>query len=233
MRAHALFEAGKLDEAIAALGAELRSDPTDIRRRTFLFELLCFTGDFDRAEKHLEVVARGSKEADMGAWLYRSALHADRVRQGMFSDGVPVREEERAISGTANGTPFQSIEDADPRVGARLEMFAAGQYTWIPFDQIAAVRTQPPKQLRDLLWIPAKVVTAPTYSGNELGEVLLPVLSPLSWKSTDDEVRLGRVTDWEDGPDGPVPVGQKLLLIDGEPLPILELRELEITPVTA
>lgn len=233
MRAHALFEAGKLDEAIAALGAELRSDPTDIRRRTFLFELLCFTGDFDRAEKHLEVVARGSKEADMGAWLYRSALHADRVRQGMFSDGVPAREEEPPISGTLNGTPFQSIEDADPRVGARLEVFAAGQYTWIPFEQITSVRTQPPKQLRDLLWIPAQVVTAPTFSGNELGEVLLPVLSPLSWKSTDDEVRLGRVTDWEDGPDGPVPVGQKLLLIDGEPLPILELRELEITPVTA
>jgi len=32
---------------------------------------------------------------------------------------------------------------------------------------------------------------------------------------------------------GEAPVGQKLLLVDGEEFPILELRELEITPVPA
>ncbi|HEU4455500.1 MAG TPA: type VI secretion system accessory protein TagJ, partial [Longimicrobium sp.] len=68
------------------------------------------------------------------------------------------------------------------------------------------------------------------YQGGELGEVLLPVLAPLSWRHPDGEVRLGRVTDWEEGEDGgePVPVGQKLLLVDGEPVPILEVRALEI-----
>jgi len=51
MTATDLFQAGRLDEAVLALGVELRRDPTDSKRRTFLFELLCFSGEYDRAEK--------------------------------------------------------------------------------------------------------------------------------------------------------------------------------------
>jgi protein involved in temperature-dependent protein secretion len=41
---------------------------------------------------------------------------------------------------------------------------------------------------------------------------------------------LGRVTTWEELADGAqAPVGQKLLLVDDEEFPILEVRELEIT----
>jgi type VI secretion system protein ImpE len=39
MSAQELFKAGKLSEAIEALGVEVRDNPTDARRRTFLFEL--------------------------------------------------------------------------------------------------------------------------------------------------------------------------------------------------
>ncbi|MEW5931176.1 MAG: type VI secretion system accessory protein TagJ [Gemmatimonadota bacterium] len=230
MRARALFEAGRLDEAVESLGAELRDAPTDVRRRTFLFELLCFAGAYDRAEKHLEVLARGSRDAELGAWLLRSALHAERVRQAAFAAGpLPPAAPGRPVSGTLNGTPFASLEDADPRIGPRLEVFAAGQYTWLPLEHVASVRVAAPGLLRDLLWAPAVVRTGPGFRGTELGEVLLPALAPLSWRSPDGEVRLGRVTDWEELPEGGmVPVGQKLLLVDGEPFPILELRELEI-----
>jgi protein involved in temperature-dependent protein secretion len=43
-------------------------------------------------------------------------------------------------------------------------------------------------------------------------------------------VRLGRVTDWVEVDGAEVPVGQKLLLVDGEEISILEIRELEIQP---
>ena len=44
MEAERLYKEGKLGEAIASLQEELRSDPHDVPRRTFLFELLLFKG---------------------------------------------------------------------------------------------------------------------------------------------------------------------------------------------
>src|SRR6185369_6991096 len=157
MAAQELFRAGKLNEAVQALGAEVRDNPTDVRRRTFLFELLCFQGEYDRAEKHLNVLAGDKPDAQMGAVLYFSALHAERLRHDLFAKkdypSAPVSDTPRG--GTLNGQPFESFEDADPRIGARLEMFAAGAYLWIPMEHIEAIETEAPKRLRDLLWIPA------------------------------------------------------------------------------
>jgi len=229
-RARELFRAGKLGEAVALLSVEVRNNPTDTRQRTFLFELLCFAGEYDRAEKQLDVIARNNQQAAMGGLLYRSALHAERTRSEVFSTGdAPSDSPSRHVAGTLNGTAFESLVDADPRIGARLEVFAAGQYTWIPFEHIASVRMGPPKQLRDLLWAPAMVRVGPGFRGLELGEVLLPALTPLAARHADDLVRLGRLTEWQELDDGTqAPIGQKLLLVDGEEFPILEVRELEI-----
>jgi type VI secretion system protein ImpE len=229
--ANALYRAGKLDEAIQALGASLRDNPTDSQRRTFLFELLCFAGEYDRAEKQLEVLGQGGKNAQLGTLVYHGALHAERTRQEMFRTGsYPRGPAPRPVSGRLNGKPFTSLTDADPRIGARLEIYAAGQYTWIPFEHLVSVRMQPPKRLRDLLWAPAIVRPGAGFRNYELGEVLVPVLAPLSAQHADREVRLGRVTEWQLLADGEqAPIGQKLLLVDDEEFPILEVRELEIT----
>ena len=53
-------------------------------RRVFLFELLCFSGEYDRAEKQLDILADGGPNSEMGALLYRSALYAARVREDLF-----------------------------------------------------------------------------------------------------------------------------------------------------
>jgi type VI secretion system protein ImpE len=237
MKAQELFKAGKLGEAVQALGAELRENPADAQRRTFLFELLCFAGEYQRAEKQLDVLASDGRAAELGALLYRAALHAERIRQSIFerrdyplsapgSDTVP--------AGTLNGKTFESIEDADPRVGPKLEVFAAGDYLWIPFQHISSIVIEAPKRLRDLLWIPAIVRTGPSFKERELGEVLLPVVCPLSWKHTDDQVRLGRATEWqEDETKNVVPFGQKMFLVDDEEIPILEIRNLEFAAAQA
>jgi type VI secretion system protein ImpE len=233
MNAVELYRNGKLDDAIQVLGAALRKDPGDAQRRIFLFELLCFAGEYDRAEKQLDVLSDASTEAAAGALLYRSALHAERMRQEMFRSGrLPESGiTPRPVSGTFNGAPVSSVTDPDPRIGARLEVYAAGQYMWIPLDQLESVRMEPPKRLRDLLWAPAIVRPGPSFQGNELGEVLIPVVTPLASTHPDGEVRLGQVTEWTVLDDGPeLPVGQKLLLVDGEECPILELRELVVSP---
>jgi type VI secretion system protein ImpE len=235
MSASDLFRAGRLDAAIESLGAELRDNPLDAQRRVFLFELLCFSGNLDRAEKQLDVLARNSPDAEAGALMYRSALHAERTRRDMFDNQTFPRSHPapRPVSGVLNGKPFESLEDADPRIGARLEVYAAGQYTWLPLDQLASISMQAPKRLRDLLWSPAVVRSGPTFKALELGEVILPALTPLASRHSDDQVKLGRVTEWVEVDGVDTPVGQKLLLVDGEEFPILELRELEITPVAA
>jgi type VI secretion system protein ImpE len=237
MKAQELFRAGKLDEAVQALGAELRDNPADAKRRTFLFELLCFAGEYPRAEKQLDVLASDGRSAEMGAMLYRAALHAERIRQTIFEkQDYPLTGPESDVpaSGTLNGKPFQVFSDADPRLGERLEVFAAGDYLWIPLQHIASVELQAPTRLRDLLWIPAIVRTGASFKGKELGEVLLPVLSPLSWKHPDNQVRLGRATDWQDDGSGTVvPVGQKLFAVDEDEIPLLDIRKLEFAAAQA
>ena len=230
MTATELYKAGRLTEAIQAISAEVRDHPTDVRRRTFLFELLCFAGDFGRAEKHLNVLAEAGPDAATGVLVYRAALHAEKMRNDLFSrKEYPVVVDAPPVSGTWNGQPFESIEDGDPRVGPRLEIYAAGQCMWLPLAHIATVKIQAPKRVRDLIWAPAIVLTGEAFKGTELGEVLMPALFPLSSRNPDDAVKLGRATVWADEEGEPVPYGQKTMLVDGEEMPILELRELEIT----
>ncbi|HVO98283.1 MAG TPA: type VI secretion system accessory protein TagJ [Bryobacteraceae bacterium] len=230
-----LFQAGKLNGAIEALGVEVRDNPTDARRRTFLFELLCFKGDYDRAEKHLNILADASPDSRVGAVLYFSALHAERVRQNLFErKEYPVQPATgNPRGGTINGQPFRELEDADPRVGPRLELFAAGAYLWIPLEHIESIEIEAPKRLRDLLWAPALVRTGPAFKEKELGEVLLPVLAPFSWKHPDDDVKLGRATEWAEADGLSVPSGQRMFSVDGEDMPLLEIRKIEFTPEPA
>lgn len=232
MNARELFQAGKLNEAVQALGVEVRDNPTDVRRRTFLFELLCFQGEYDRAEKHLNVLADATPDARMGAVLYFSALHAERVRLETFQkkDYPPIAALSNHRAGTVNGKPFESFEDADPRVGARLEVFAAGAYLWIPLAHVESIEMEAPKRLRDLLWIPALVRTGPAFKGTELGEVLLPVLAPASSRRSDDSIRLGRATEWAEVDGEALPFGQRVFDVDGEEAPILEIRKVEFVP---
>jgi type VI secretion system protein ImpE len=230
MTARELYQAGKLNEAIQALGADLRNDPVNTQKRTFLFELLCFAGEYDRAEKHLEVLSQSGPDAATGALLYRAALAAERSRCDLFEKkeypGLPSGDVE--VRGTMNGQAFESLEDADPRIGPRIEIFAAGQYMWLPLAHVASIEIQPPKRLRDLLWAPALIRTGKAFKGQELGEVLMPILSPFSFRHPDDAVRLGRSTVWDEQPDAVVPFGQKMMIVDGEDVPVLELRKIEI-----
>jgi len=226
--AQALFTSGRLEDAIAQLGAELRENPTDAQRRSFLFELLALAGQYDRAAKQLDVLASASPMAEAGASVYRAALQAERVREHMFDTGdYPASAAPAPVAGTCNGTPFSSIEDADPRIGARLEVIAGGRYLWIPFAHLASVVIEAPTRLRDVHWLSGRIATGPSVKDMELGQVLLPALSPSVWKHTDVELRLGRATDWEELPDGDfAPVGQKMLRIDDQHVPLADVREL-------
>lgn len=222
-----LFKAGKVREAIEVLTAYLREHPSDTVQRTFLFELLCFAGEFTRAEKQLAVLASGSPDKETGAIVYYAALHAERTRHELFEKQNFPSDSPQAPAGELNGKAFTEIRDADADIGARLEVFAAGSYVWLPFEHVASLEMGPPQRLRDTLWAPALVQTAPSFKGMDLGEVLVPAVYPFSWKQPDEQVWLGRVTEFLENEDGgESPVGQKMFLVDGEEFPFLEVRSL-------
>lgn len=231
MDAERLYKEGKLGEAIASLQEELRSNPHDVPRRTFLFELFLFKGEFDRARKQLDVIETADPASYLGTAFHKQLLGAEERRQEMFHKGtaLPEREEEeKPVSGTLNGEPFDTLSDSDTRIGPRLEMFAGGQYVWIPFSELSVVRVSPPKLLRDLYWASAKIESRERIE-DEAREVLLPAMAALSWQSPDEMVQLGRVTEWAETESGDeIPVGQKILLVDDEEFPFLEVRELII-----
>jgi type VI secretion system protein ImpE len=231
VKAKELFEAGKVREAERELTTHLRDHPMDVVQRTFLFELLCFSGDYDRAEKQLSVLAQGNADRELGAVLYYAALHAEKTRHQTFEkQEFPKHPASAPVSGSLNGKPFQSLRDADPDIGPRLEVFAAGAYLWIGIEHIASLEMQPPCRLRDTLWTPAIVRTGPSFKGTDLGEVLIPAIYPFSWKHPNEEVWLGRVTDWAADEEGnEYPSGQKVFLLDGEEVPFLEVRSLVFT----
>ena len=88
MTAEEFLKAGHLSAAVEQLNHEVRSRPTDSQRRTFLFELLCFAGDCQRAERQLDVLGQQSATAEIGVEVYHHILTAEQTRHRLFSEGV-------------------------------------------------------------------------------------------------------------------------------------------------
>jgi type VI secretion system protein ImpE len=259
MNAQDSFNAGALSEAVETIGVEIRSNPADPKRRTFLFELLCFSGDLDRAGKQLEVIAQQGVDSDVAVQTYRLALQGEAARRQVFSGnripGLPKQiptytglhikaiqclqtnqnsqarllleeatQSYPSLQGQLNGQTFSSLSDCDDLLGPFLEVFVGATYSWIPWESIRSIEIAEPKYLRDLVWLPASI----ELNIGPLGQVFLPCLYPGSYQSSNDQIRLGRVTDWRTDVEGlSFGLGQKLLAVDDQELPIADIRHIE------
>ncbi|HZH34531.1 MAG TPA: type VI secretion system accessory protein TagJ [Pyrinomonadaceae bacterium] len=86
--AKALLHANDLSGAIQAAISHVKTRPTDTTARTFLFELLIFAGEFDRAEKQLDALGQQDANAAIGTQIYRQCIAAERTRQKVFQAEV-------------------------------------------------------------------------------------------------------------------------------------------------
>ncbi|HMJ09666.1 MAG TPA: type VI secretion system accessory protein TagJ [Pyrinomonadaceae bacterium] len=82
------LDAGDLTAAVAAALNLVKTNPTNETARTFLFELSCFSGDWERAEKQLDVIGHQDMNAAMGSLIYRQNLKAERDRIKFFAEGL-------------------------------------------------------------------------------------------------------------------------------------------------
>ena len=88
MGAKELLSQHQLSAAITELNQDIKKQPTDARLRTFLFELLCFAGDYERAERQLDVVGHQNEKVGIGVEVYKSILRAETARRRFFAEGI-------------------------------------------------------------------------------------------------------------------------------------------------
>ncbi len=80
MDAKDLIMAGRLAEARKQLTEEVKAAPADPGKRTLLFQVLAFCGEWDRAERHLDAIVMQELRAETGVQVYKNLLHAERER---------------------------------------------------------------------------------------------------------------------------------------------------------
>ena len=125
-----------------------------------------------------------------------------------------------------NDRDVDDLRDLDDILSPVLEVHTTtGKYFWVDWNQILFLEVHKPQRPFDLLW---RQATLSIESGPD-GEVYLPAiyLEPLADGPADDNLRLGRGTDWLDSGQGIVRGrGQKTLLVGDEDLPLMELKTL-------
>ena len=256
------YEKGDIVGAVAASTELVKNNPTDIPARSFLCEMLCFAGAFERVDAQLETISKQDAKAMVGVSLFRQIVQAEQHRQDFYAEGrapeflvepaphikmvveasIAIREGESAkaaellarveeerpkLSGTCNGEAFEDVRDLDDVSAPFLEVLTStGKYFWAPFESIESIEFTPPERPRDLIWREAHLII----HGGPDGNVYIPALYPGTCREeNDNQLRLGRGTEWRGADGEPVRgFGQRTLLFGEKDIPILELREIEM-----
>jgi len=85
MTAEESVRAGRLDEALADLQAQVRKQPADPRLRIFLFQLLCVLGQWERALTQLKVAGEMDPNAATMLATYKEVLRCEMLRAEVFA----------------------------------------------------------------------------------------------------------------------------------------------------
>ncbi len=87
MSAAELFREGKLSEAVDAAIAAVKKKPTDLDARYSLAQMLCFAGDMERADTHLDAIAMQDKGRLIVIGMLRHLVRAEQWRRQFFDEG--------------------------------------------------------------------------------------------------------------------------------------------------
>lgn len=251
---------GDLQQALAGLKQDVRKAPRDARLRTFLFQLFCVTGEWDRALTQLKAAAELDPATQPMAKAYQLAIRCEVLREKVFrgertptilgdpGEWLPLLVEANRLlaagrhadaarlrdaafdaapetGGTLNGTSCAWVADGDPRLGPVLEAIVDGKYVWVPYARLRALELEPPADLRDQVWMPASF----TWSNGGTAVGFVPTRYPGSADADAPLLALARRTEWRDlSEDWSVPIGQRVLVSDGDDLALMDLRELRL-----
>lgn len=184
------------------------------------------------AERERAAIFAGTSRASIhGEFPWAEGL-ADALQHealGRDQDALAARNAAFAqapdTSGTIDGRRFAWIADADSRFGPCIEAIIGGRYALLPFAAIATLKSEGPRDLRDIVWYPVEIAMK---TGASIA-ALLPARYP--GIPADPFEQLGRATDWHDVATGQIGSGQRLWMMsdgvespDGEDRGILSVR---------
>ena len=75
-----LIKANRLSDARTQLIEEVKASPADAGKRTLLFQVLSFCGEWDKAERHLDILVMQDSRSETGVQVYKNLLSAERER---------------------------------------------------------------------------------------------------------------------------------------------------------
>lgn len=167
-------------------------------------------------------------------WLARLLEAARLTAQGHHAEAEALRgealEQAPALPGEIDGQPFEWIADADSRLGPVCEAIFNGKYYWVPFHRLQAISVEPPTDLRDFVWMPARL----TFANGGESVALIPTRYPGSEKHAESEVRLARKTDWLQSAEGTyLGLGQRMFATDQGEYPLMDVRHIVLRAPSA
>jgi type VI secretion system protein ImpE len=133
-------------------------------------------------------------------------------------------EQAPTTSGSIDGAAFDWIADADPRLGPVLEAMVDGKYYWVPFHRLRTLEIEPPADLRDKVWLPARFVWA--NGGEAFG--FLPTRYPGSHAAGDPALALSGRTEWREQGGWSLGLGQRMLATDAGEFAVMDVRRIDM-----
>ena len=166
------LEAGNLDGAIDALTQEVRQNPTDTGRRSQLAELLCFAGNFERADRLLDAVQHQDTSTAVGVALFRQLIRAEQARQIFYAEctlpeflAPPSDDDQlylRALMALKDNAPAQAAELLEEAEGKRVPLRGTVDGTAFDdmrdLDDISATHLDVLTSTGKFFWVPLRSI---------------------------------------------------------------------------
>lgn len=129
------------------------------------------------------------------------------------------------LKGKCDGVEFDDFRDLDDLLAGIVEVLTStGKYYWVPLQLIETISFKQPSRPIDLFWRPVHMVVA---DGPD-GEVYMPTIYAGTADHGDDQLKLGRGTDWVGGESEPVRGrGLRMFLVGEEAKTSLQLTDIE------
>lgn len=88
MDAKELIRAGRLSEARTQSIEEVKASPADAGKRTLLFQIHCLCGEWDKAERDLDIIAAMDVTKEAGVQVYKNLVSAEKERIEVFRNNL-------------------------------------------------------------------------------------------------------------------------------------------------